>query len=318
MGKTLVDTSGDLVPSAKVSAIGVRPRYWVMSIRETIPMPPETSDRPLRVCSFESRRGAEMKSLIERHGGDATIAPSMREIPLDDSPEVFAFAAELLGGKIDVVVFMTGVGAIALLDALETRYARTDIFSALERTTVVVRGPKPTAVLRGWGVRIDCRAPEPNTWREVLGLFEAAIPLQNRRVAVQEYGQPSVELYREFESRGASVLPVPVYRWALPVDVEPLIQSIRQTIAGEYDVLMFTSAQQLTNVLQVADQIGLRDAWIDAANRRCVIASIGPTASAALTAGGLRVGIEPAHPNMGALVKETLSSAVNLLPKTSR
>ena len=254
-----------------------------------------------------------MKSLIERHGGAATIAPSMREIPLDDSSDAFAFAQELLNGKLDVVVFMTGVGGIALLDALETRYARAEIFAALERTIVVVRGPKPTAVLRGWGVRIDYRAPEPNTWREVLGLFDASIPLKDCRVAVQEYGQPSVDLYREFESRGASVLPVQVYRWALPVDIEPLIQSIRQTIAGEHDVLMFTSAQQLANVLQVAEQIGLRDAWLDAANRRCVIASIGPTATEALKAEGLRVDLEPSHPNMGTLVKETMLKARTIL-----
>ncbi len=267
----------------------------------------EKVDRPLRVCSFESRRGTEMKSLIERNGAVATIAPSMREIPLDDSPEAFAFTRELLDGQIHVVLFMTGVGATALLEAIETRHSRAEFFAGLEKTTVVVRGPKPTAVLRGWGVRIDYRAPEPNTWREVLGVFDASIPLAGRRVAVQEFGLPSIELYHEFESRGASVLPVPVYRWALPLDIEPLKASIMQTIAGEFDILMFTSAQQLAHVLQVAEQIGQRDAWLAAANQICKVASIGPTATAALKAGGLRVDLEPSHPNMGALVKETVA-----------
>ena len=266
------------------------------------------TNRPIRICSFESRRGSEMKSLIERNGAVAVIAPSMREIPLDDNPEAFAFAQELLDGKIHVVLFMTGVGATALLTVLESRYARADIFAALEKTIVVVRGPKPTAVLRGWGVRIDHRAAEPNTWREVLDLFEAGIPLQNRRVAVQEYGLPSVELYQEFETRGATVLAVPVYRWALPEDLEPLKSAIQQTIAGELDALMFTSAQQLTNVLNVADQMGLRAQWLDAANRCRVIASIGPTASETIKSSGLRVDLEATHPNMGTLVKETCAS----------
>jgi uroporphyrinogen-III synthase len=274
---------------------------------------PENSDRPLRICSFESRRGPEMKSLIERHGGIATIAPSMREIPLDDNPDAFAFARELLDQKIDVVLFMTGVGATALIEALETRFSRTEIFSALEKAVVVVRGPKPTAVLRSWGVRIDHRAPEPNTWREVLGVFDDSIPLKDRRVAVQEYGLPSVELYGEFESRGATVLPVSVYRWALPLDVEPLKQSIQQTIEWQFDVLMFTSAQQLAHILKVAEQMGVRDEWLKAANQNCVIASIGPTATEALKAGGLRVDLEPSHPNMGTLVKETASQAKSLL-----
>lgn len=268
----------------------------------------ENLKRPVRVCSFESRRGSEMKSLIERHGGIATIAPSMRELPLDDNPDAFAFARELLDHKIDIVIFMTGVGATALLAALETRHPRSEIFEALERTTIVVRGPKPTAVLRGWGVRIDHRAPEPNTWRELLATLDASVPVDKRRIAIQEYGQPSTELYHELESRGASILPVPVYCWALPTDIELLKQSVRQTIAGEFDLLMFTSAQQLANVLEVAEQLGLRDAWLEAANQKCRIASIGPTCTAALQAGGLRVDQEPSHPNMGTLVKESLAN----------
>jgi uroporphyrinogen-III synthase len=250
-----------------------------------------------------------MKSLIERQGGLATIAPSMREIPLDDNPAAFAFAEELLAGKIDVTLFMTGVGATALLESLETRFSRADLFEALEKTTIVVRGPKPTVVLRGWGVRIDHRAPEPNTWREVVGVFDASIPLKDRRVAVQEYGLPSVEMYHEFEARGATVLPVPVYRWALPIDTQPLKAAIQQTINGEHDVVMFTSAQQLSNVLQIAEEIGLRTEWLQSVNDRCLIASIGPTCTEALKAGGLRVDLEPSHPNMGSLVKEAIEQA---------
>ena len=275
-------------------------------------MPP-ISDRPLRVCSFESRRAAEMKSLIERSSAIATIAPSMREIPLDENPAAFAFADELLAGKIDVMIFMTGVGATALLETLETRHSLAELFAALERTLVIVRGPKPFAVLRGWGIRIDHRAPEPNTWREVLGIFDELVPLADRRVAVQEYGQPSVEFYQAIESKGATVLPVPVYRWALPLDIEPVRTAVQQTISGEFDILMFTSAQQLHNVLQVAEQEGLRDKWLQAANRLCVIASIGPTATETLTSAGLRVDLEPIHPTMGSLVKESIARAAVLL-----
>lgn len=254
-----------------------------------------------------------MKSLIERQGAVATIAPSMREVPLGDNPAAFEFAEDLLAGRIDIVVFMTGVGATALLEALETRYSRADIFAALEKTLVVVRGPKPTAVLRGWGVRIDHRAPEPNTWREVMGLFDPSIPLQGRRVAVQEYGVPNDEFYETLKSRGATVTPVPVYRWALPTDVEPLRLAVRGAVAGDFDVVMFTSAQQLNHVLTIAEQEGLREPWLQAMRDQCVVASIGPTATETLEASGLSVDIEPAHPNMGSLVKESLASARKLL-----
>ena len=68
----------------------------------------------LRVCSLESRKGSEMRSLVERQGGIATIAPSMQEIPLDDNPAAFAFAERLFAGEIDVLILLTGVGTRAL------------------------------------------------------------------------------------------------------------------------------------------------------------------------------------------------------------
>ncbi len=75
---------------------------------------------------------------------------------------------------------------------------------------------------------------------------------------------------------------------------------------------MFTSAYQLTSVLEVADRLGVRDAWLAAANR-CVIASIGPTASETLREEGLTPDLEPSHPKMGHLVKETCEAARELL-----
>jgi uroporphyrinogen-III synthase len=262
----------------------------------------------LRVCSFESRRAAEIRSLLERQGAVATVAPSMKEVPIGDNPAAFAYADELLAGKIDVMVFLTGVGARALLEALETRHRREEIFAAWGQCVIVVRGPKPVAVLREWNVRIDHRAPEPNTWRELLATLDAAVPLVGKRVAVQEYGVPNAEFYRQLETRGASVLSVPVYRWAFPDDTEPLRQAVEQTIAGGFDVLMFTSANQLHNVVEMADRMGRKQEWLDAA-KRCKIASIGPTASETIHSYGLPVHIEPEHPKMGPLVKETIERA---------
>ncbi len=267
---------------------------------------------PLRILSLESRRADEMRSLIERHGGVATVAPSMREIPLEENPAALAFGEELLAGRIDVVVFLTGVGATALMETLETRWPRGEIVSALERCITVVRGPKPTVVLSKWGLRIDHRAPEPNTWRELLSTLANAVDLSGRRIAIQEYGKPSDELYRALESRGASLLPVPVYRWALPVETAPLRDAVQRTIAGDFDVILFTSAQQLHSVLEIASESGLSSEWLAAANR-CVVASIGPTATETLVEGGLGVDLQPSHPKMGPLVKEALEAGRRLL-----
>lgn len=254
------------------------------------------------VCAFESRKAEEIRSLIERHGGVATVAPSMREIPLDENPAAFAFGAELLAGRVDILLLLTGVGTRALMDVLETKNSREEILAALGKCCLVVRGPKPAAVLREWKLRIDHQVPEPNTWRDLLTLLDERVPVPGKTVAVQEYGQPNSELYAGLTERGAHVVAVPVYRWALPEDIAPLRSAVRATIDGHFDVLLITSAQQVHHILQVAEADGLKDAWLAAA-RRCVIASIGPTASETLVSLGLPPNLEPEHPKMGHLVR---------------
>lgn len=268
----------------------------------------------LRVCSFESRKGVEMRGLVERQGGIVTIAPSMREVPLTENPEAFAFAARLFGGTVDFVILLTGVGTRALAEVLESKYARDDCLAALQKCTIIVRGPKPAAVLREWKVRIDHLVPEPNTWHDLVALLDAKVPVAGKAVAVQEYGEPNPELYEALVQRKADVIRVPVYRWALPEDTGPLLAAVQTTIAGGFDLLMFTSAQQLRNVLAVAETAGMRDAWLRAANK-CVIASIGPTASETLREAGLPPDIEPEHPKMGHLVQAAAAKARELLAK---
>ena len=270
--------------------------------------PTEPAKRPsVRVCSFESRRAIEMRSLIERQGGIATVAPSMREVPLEENIAAFEFAEKLFAGQIDVVVFMTGVGAQALKEAIETRYDRGEFLGALDKCTTIVRGPKPTTVLRQWNVHIDHRAPEPNTSHELLQTIDDNVDVGCKTVAVQEYGEPNDDFYRALENRGAILVRVPVYRWAFPEDMGPLRAAIRATIAGEFDVLLFTSTQQLANVLQAAENEGLRDAWLAAAHK-CRIGSIGPTASEGIRNAGLQVDVEASPPKMGQLVAQTLGA----------
>jgi uroporphyrinogen-III synthase len=253
-----------------------------------------------------------MRSLIERQGAAATVVPSMREVPLESNSPVFAFAEALLAEEIDVVVFLTGVGARALLDTAATRFDREVVLAALRRVTVAVRGPKPSAVLREWQVPIAIRAEEPNTWRELLAAMAAADAIASKRIAVQEYGRPSIEFAQELTSRGATVEQVPVYRWALPEDVEPLRASICDTIAGQFDVLLFTSAHQLDCVLEVAGTLGQADGWVAAA-RKCVIGSIGPTASETIREHGLPVDVEAVPTRMGQLVIQALATAPTIL-----
>ncbi|MDE2181238.1 MAG: uroporphyrinogen-III synthase, partial [candidate division NC10 bacterium] len=215
--------------------------------------PPLAGLTGLTVVSFESRLAAPMADLISRQGGAPVSAPALREIPCTEDAEAIEFAKAILAGQIDMVIWLTGVGARALLAAVEGVVSRAEFLAALSRVPAIVLGPKPQAVLRELGIPIALAVPEPNTWREILSAIDsAAIPLQGRRVAVQEYGRSNPELVAGLEARGASVMRVSVYRWALPEDCGPLRRAIKAIIEGKVDLVLFTTAVQIDHLLQVA------------------------------------------------------------------
>src|SRR5262249_48218625 len=129
-----------------------------------------------------------------------------------------------------------------------------------------------------------------------------------KTIAVQEYGKPNEEFYAALRGRGADVLPVPVYCWALPDDVGPLEAAVHKLIAGDFDLLLITSAQQIQHLLAVAERSGQKEACV-AALQQCAIGSIGPTATETLQDLGLKVALESSHPKMGLLVKESLEQS---------
>src|SRR5207249_2364856 len=72
---------------------------------------------------------------------------------------------------------------------------------------------------------------------------------------------------------------------------------------GRVPVVLFTNANQVENIMQVARDSAL-DERVRAALARGVVASVGPIASESLRNHGLAVDLEPPHPKMGPLVKE--------------
>ncbi len=267
---------------------------------------------PLRVIAFESRRSSEIATLIERQGGVPFVAPAMREVPLGDQREALAFARELERGAIDVLILLTGVGTRALAAAIAPSLPRERLVAALTRVAIVARGPKPVAALRELGLAPTLAIPEPNTWHEGLAGLDAHIPVQGRMVAVQEYGVSNPELLAGLAARGASVLAVPIYRWALPEDTRPLREAITQLAAAHVDVLLFTSATQVEHLMQVAEEMQAADD-VRAGAARAIVGSVGPVCTEALARAGFRVDVEPTHPKMGPLVAETMRSAPALL-----
>jgi uroporphyrinogen-III synthase len=274
----------------------------------------------LKVLSLESRRASEMAKLIATAGGQPLVAPSMREVPIESNQEALRFAEVLFAGGVDAVIFLTGVGTRALAKVVESRYPRERFAAALSQIPVIARGPKPAAALRELGVPVSLAVPEPNTWRELVEALDQgadSIALANKTVAVQEYGESNTELLTALRRRGANVMPVPVYEWDLPEDLEPLRAAIRAVAAGEVDVMLFTTSTQVRHFMQIASQMSFASA-VQQAAKRAVVGSIGPITSDELRNEGFPVDLEPTHPKMGFLVKEASERCQEILRRKRR
>jgi len=75
--------------------------------------------RGLRVLTLESRRAREIALLIANHGGQPVVAPATREVATDDHTDDLKFISALREGRLDIVIFPTGVDMRALAQAAE-------------------------------------------------------------------------------------------------------------------------------------------------------------------------------------------------------
>jgi uroporphyrinogen-III synthase len=264
----------------------------------------------LRVLSLESRRAKEIEGLIRRLDGDAFVAPSVQERAIEDHGDAVRFVERLESGEFDLVVCMTGAGLTFLRDVIATHMPVERLAAALRRVTIVSRGPKPVPLLRAMDVPVAIVVPEPNTWKEIV---EAVAARSERRIAVQEYGRPNLEMNAALERLGAHVTPVAIYRWELPSDTQPLREAARRLAARTFDVVIFTSSIQLDHLIEIARDLGVETQVRDALREDVAIASVGPVMTATLEAHGLTADIIPNHPKMAPLVKAASESAAAVL-----
>ncbi|HVQ61123.1 MAG TPA: uroporphyrinogen-III synthase [Burkholderiales bacterium] len=252
------------------------------------------------IAILESRLGRELAGLVEKRGGRPMSAPALAEVPEVDHQQIARLVDELEQRPPRAAIFQTGVGTRALFEATDTLRKSARLLALLSRSVVVARGPKPSGVLRSRMVRIDRSAAEPYTTAQVLESL-GDLPLKGERVLVQRYGETNVELEKALLAKGAEIVEIPTYRWALPQDTAPLAALITALDRGEIDAVVFTSASQVHNLFELARRTG-KDASLAAILNRTLIASIGPVCSAALSSRGVNIAVEASPPKLGPLL----------------
>ncbi len=256
---------------------------------------------PPVVAFLESRVGEQMGKLITRLGAVALHAPALAEQPDIDLAQLQSWIDQWEKAGNPLVIFQTGVGVEALFSAFEQLNLVPAFRTLLERSTIAVRGPKPTAALRKRQIRIELSAATPFTSETLLQAL-AQTSLNGRNVYVQRHGGQNPELMEALERHGANVKEITAYRWALPEDTEPLDRLLIALGKHEVGTLVFTSASQIQNLVAYAEAKGLRQICLDAINQASVL-SVGPVCSEALRQYGITVTGEASPPKLGPLME---------------
>ena len=246
------------------------------------------------VAILESQMRDHIASLVRKYGGTPFSAPALAEMPDVNPAHIDALIRDWNFTSPDIFIFQTGVGTRALFAAADSLGVADVLLRLLESAQVVVRGPKPTAVLHSRKVRIDRAVSNPFTTREVLAEWT---PLRGKRVVVQRYGETNHELQAELESKGADVTEIVTYHWALPEDTAPLLRLISALGRDEIDLVAFTSASQASNLFTVAQCDGKQESLKQSLGRT-LVASIGPVCSVALRKLAVRYDIEAKPPKL--------------------
>jgi uroporphyrinogen-III synthase len=276
----------------------------------------EANFKGLRVLALETRRAAEIEEFVREYGGEPLVVPAARKIQLESQDHALLFAAGLLRGEYDLVIFLTDLGVRTLIDVVRSRYDLDAFLAALRKVKIASRGPKPAAVLKEYGIPAAVTAPAPHTWRELMHELDRHFgdALSTMRVAVQEYAASNPEFLLALAERSLSVTRVPLYEWALPEDVKPLRECVLGIARHYTDIILFTTAVQVIHLFQVATGMGCADS-LRAGLQSSVILSIGPSTSEELRSHSLAPDFEPSQPKIAFLLSEAVVHVPELLER---
>ncbi len=250
-------------------------------------------DLPLsgkRIALAECRQVEVFAQMFEKEGATAIRYPLVAILDAVDPAPVLAWIRELITGKFDYVVFLTGEGVRRLKKLATAEGISEEFLAALARTKLITRGPKPVAALKDLGLAPYKVAEKPTS--EGLMATLSKEDLAGKTVGVQWYNQPTTPIVEGLTKAGATLVPVTPYHYAPETDDAKVIELIEGMNADKFDLFVITSSPQMARLFEVAKEKGL-EAELKSGLSKTPIAAVGPIAADSVKAFGLEVAIMP-------------------------
>lgn len=244
------------------------------------------------------RRRDELAALLQRRGARVVLAPALRIVPLADDTDLRAATRVCLDRPPDVLMANTGIGMRGWLEAAEGWGLAEPLRGVLGRSYVVARGPKATGAIRAAGLR-EHWSPASESCAEVIDhLVRRGVAGQV--IAMQLHGERQPGCTEALEEAGATVIEVPVYRWAPPTDPTPLHRLIDLVAGRLVDAVTFTSAPAAEALLRAAGD--RTDTVLEALRGDVLACCVGAVTAEPLVRRGVPVSA-PSRARLGALVR---------------
>lgn len=109
----------------------------------------------LTVAVTGSRRASELAHIVVSMGGKAYVVPTVGIENYLQSSVAEGLLRNVVDGKVDYCVFMTGPGTFGVMALAEKLDLKDKFVRALNQMKIVARSPKPKVALEKHGVKVD-------------------------------------------------------------------------------------------------------------------------------------------------------------------
>ncbi len=246
----------------------------------------------ITVGLFETRRQREFSAMFAARGAQVVACPLIFPESRGVEEPVRTFIEEAIAGKFAVVIFYTGIGIQAVLDAAQHLDKYDALKDALARMTVIARGPKGKGALKRHNLTPDFLADPPTT--EGLIKLVEGLDVRGKGAAVALAGdQPSSGLAKALERGGGQVYQFAPYHYRLPEDLSEIRAFMQRLLAGEIGLLAFTTPPQVTILMDAAEKLGLVQNLRETMNSSVTVAAVGTVTAGTLARYGVKVSVRP-------------------------
>jgi uroporphyrinogen-III synthase len=254
-----------------------------------------------RVGLTAHRRADEQAELLSRRGATVVFGAVVRTLPFGDDRPLRDATEALLAHPPHLVIATTGIGIRSWFGAAESWGLDHELTTALDPARRVARGPKARAALAAVG--LPSHFDEPSERLDHLVDNVVAAGVDGKRIALQLYGEPVPWAIERLQEAGAEVVAIPIYRWTAAEDMRPARRLVKELLAGQLDVVTFTSSAAVRSFAALADELGVGSDLREALSSTALAACIGPITGEMAEAVGFEHLCVPERGRLGLLVR---------------